>query len=59
MTIAGYDSEESIAFWTRMGEMSGGQAPAFLSTHPSNKQRIANLAAAISNAKETADRITQ
>ncbi|GHV13200.1 peptidase M48 [Spirochaetia bacterium] len=59
MTIAGYDSEESIAFWTRMGEAGGGQVPAFLSTHPSNKQRIDNLGAAISNAKEIAGRITQ
>jgi predicted Zn-dependent protease len=58
MTIAGYESEESIAFWTRMSEMSGDQPPAFLSTHPSNKQRIANLSTAISNAKETAARIT-
>ncbi|GHT90810.1 hypothetical protein FACS1894140_0090 [Spirochaetia bacterium] len=59
MIIAGYDSEESIAFWTRMGEAGGGQMPAFLSTHPSNKQRIDNLGAAISNAKEIAGRITQ
>jgi predicted Zn-dependent protease len=58
MTLAGYDSEESIAFWTRMSKMSGSQPPAFLSTHPSNKQRIANLQTAISNAKETAARIT-
>ncbi|GHV78450.1 hypothetical protein AGMMS49944_02410 [Spirochaetia bacterium] len=51
MTIAGYNSEESIAFWTRMSEMSDSQAPAFLSTHPSNKQRITNLRTAISHAK--------
>ncbi|GHV79293.1 peptidase M48 [Spirochaetia bacterium] len=57
MTIAGYKSEESIAFWTRMSEMNGSKAPAFLSTHPSNKQRVANLSESISNAKETASRI--
>lgn len=57
MTISGYNPEESIAFWTRMSEMSGSQTPAFLSTHPSNKQRIANLGEAIPNAEETASRI--
>jgi predicted Zn-dependent protease len=57
MTIAGYESEESIAFWTRMSELSESDMPAFLGTHPSNKQRIADLSEAVSNAKETAARI--
>jgi predicted Zn-dependent protease len=57
MTIAGYESEEAVAFWTRMNALSGSGTPAFLSTHPSNDQRIANLSAAIAGAKETAERI--
>jgi predicted Zn-dependent protease len=57
MTIAGYESEESIAFWTRMSEINEGNIPAFLSTHPSNTQRITNLSKAVSNAKEIAARI--
>lgn len=41
---AGYDPRESIALWERMGQMSGGGAPAeFMSTHPSHETRIAQL----------------
>ncbi len=44
---AGYDPREAIAFWTRMNELSGGGAPAgyaeWLSTHPSDETRIAEL----------------
>jgi predicted Zn-dependent protease len=42
--LAGYDPRESIPFWQRMGQLSGGQKPpAFLSTHPSDEKRIADL----------------
>ncbi len=55
MAIAGYNPEESIAFWTRMSANSGGQAPAeMLSTHPSDATRIANLKAMIPEAKAIA-----
>jgi metalloendopeptidase OMA1, mitochondrial len=41
---AGYDPRESIALWTRMGQMSGGGAPSeFMSTHPSHETRITQL----------------
>jgi predicted Zn-dependent protease len=41
---AGYDPRESIALWERMGQKSGGGAPAeFMSTHPSHETRIAQL----------------
>jgi predicted Zn-dependent protease len=42
--IAGYNPEEGAELWKRMKAKSGGQAPPeFLSTHPSNDSRIANL----------------
>ena len=44
MAIAGYDPDEAPKLWQRMKANSGGQAPPeFLSTHPSNDTRIANL----------------
>ncbi len=44
MAIAGYDPTEAAELWKRMKANSGGQAPPeFLSTHPSNDTRIANL----------------
>ncbi|HEX5149817.1 MAG TPA: M48 family metallopeptidase [Parafilimonas sp.] len=42
--IAGYDPQEAIPFWTRMSNLSKGQAPpAFLSDHPSDADRIEKL----------------
>ena len=44
MAIAGYDPTEAAELWKRMKANSGGQAPPeFMSTHPSNDTRIANL----------------
>lgn len=44
MAIAGYNPEEAAQLWMRMKANAGGQAPPeFLSTHPSNDTRIANL----------------
>jgi predicted Zn-dependent protease len=44
MAIAGYNPNEAAELWKRMKANSGGQAPPeFLSTHPSNDSRIANL----------------
>jgi predicted Zn-dependent protease len=41
---AGYDPRESVALWERMGQRSGGGAPAeFMSTHPSHETRIDQL----------------
>ena len=46
MAIAGYNPTEAAELWKRMKANSGGQAPPeFLSTHPSNDSRIANLTA--------------
>lgn len=41
--IAGYDPQESIAFWKRMSQLGGQKPPTFLSTHPSDDGRIAKL----------------
>ncbi|MEO8239813.1 MAG: M48 family metallopeptidase [Flavobacterium sp.] len=58
MAIAGYNPDDSIAFWTRMSAKSGGAGtPEFLSTHPSDATRIANLKALIPQAKATAAKV--
>lgn len=55
MAIAGYNPTESIAFWQRMSANSGGTAPPeFMSTHPSDATRIANLQRLIPIAKVNA-----
>jgi len=55
MAIAGYNPEEAPEIWKRMSAQSGGQAPPeFMSTHPSNDSRIANLTAQVPKAKEEA-----
>ena len=44
MAAAGYPPDESIAIWDRMEQATGGSSlPTFLSTHPSNSNRQANL----------------
>ncbi len=46
MARAGYDPRQSISFWQNMSQAKGGgQPPEFLSTHPSDQQRIAGLEA--------------
>lgn len=44
LAMAGYDPTQAIAFWERMSAKSGGGAPVeFMSTHPSDANRIAKL----------------
>ncbi|MBN1302739.1 MAG: M48 family metallopeptidase [Melioribacteraceae bacterium] len=44
MAMAGYDPGAAVNFWERMAEQKGGQAPPeFLSTHPSDENRIKDL----------------
>jgi predicted Zn-dependent protease len=44
MTMAGYDPAGAVGFWQRMSQGKGGQAPPeFMSTHPSDATRIADI----------------
>jgi len=55
MLMAGYNGEEAIQVWVRMGQLAQGNAPPeFLSTHPSNETRIKNLRAYLPTAREHA-----
>src|SRR6185436_1024673 len=46
MAKAGYDPSEAAAFWGRMEESAGGDAPSeYLSTHPSHGTRIEQIQA--------------
>jgi predicted Zn-dependent protease len=58
MAIAGYNVEESIVFWERMAAKSSGKSqPEFMSTHPSDATRIANLKALIPEANSIASKV--
>lgn len=44
MAMAGYDPHGAAAFWKRMmAQKQGASVPGFLSTHPSDRQRIENI----------------
>jgi predicted Zn-dependent protease len=55
MAIAGYNPENAVPFWERMGAGSGGSStPEFMSTHPSHNTRVSNLTKWIPEAKAEA-----
>lgn len=43
MAMAGYDPNQAVDFWQRMANLSKANVPEFLSTHPSDQTRIADL----------------
>ncbi|HJT61893.1 MAG TPA: M48 family metallopeptidase [Burkholderiales bacterium] len=40
---AGYDPNAAVTLWQKMGKLSGGQPPEWLSTHPPHEDRINDL----------------
>jgi predicted Zn-dependent protease len=50
MAMAGYDPNQSVAFWKRMAADSKGAPPEFLSTHPSDETRIKQIESLIPEA---------
>ena len=47
MAMAGYDPREAVGFWERMAQGKSGTPPEWLSTHPSDARRIAQINAMI------------
>lgn len=56
MAIAGYNPDSAVTFWERMAASSSSSQLEFISTHPSNEHRIANLKILIPEAKAEATR---
>ncbi|KMQ50079.1 Peptidase M48 Ste24p [Chitinispirillum alkaliphilum] len=53
MAMAGYDPRQAVPFWERMIEMRQvAEPPEFLSTHPSDQERINNIQTIIPEALE-------
>ena len=51
MAIAGYDVDKAPIFWQAMSAKGGPTIPEFLSTHPSDENRIKKIIEAIPDAK--------
>ena len=43
MTMAGYNPDKAVTFWQKMSASSSGKVPEFMSTHPSDATRIAEI----------------
>lgn len=43
LAMAGYDPNQAVTFWQRMAAASKGAIPEFMSTHPSDATRIAQI----------------
>ena len=40
MAMAGYNIDRAVEFWSKMSDSSKSAPPAFMSTHPSDQNRI-------------------
>lgn len=47
MTMAGYNPDVAVNFWKKMSAGSGSSTPEFMSTHPSDATRIADIQKAL------------
>jgi predicted Zn-dependent protease len=52
MAMAGYNPEKAVDFWQRMAAQGKTNIPQFLSTHPSDENRIKELRAFLPKAKQ-------
>ncbi len=52
MAQAGYDPNEAPDFWKRFGAMGGDKPSEFMSTHPSDQRRAADLLALMGEAEQ-------
>ena len=54
MAMAGYNPEAAVTFWERMAQakQGGGAPPEFLSTHPSDERRIADIQKRLPEARQ-------
>jgi predicted Zn-dependent protease len=52
MAMSGYDPSKAIEFWQRMQAAGGQKPPEFLSTHPSDANRIKTLQSFLPEAKK-------
>jgi len=43
MAMAGYNPDAAVTFWERMASQGGEKPPEFMSTHPSDQLRIADI----------------
>ena len=57
MAIAGYNPNDAISFWQRMSTQ-GTSAPEFMSTHPSDENRIAEMKKRLPEAMEYYNAVT-
>lgn len=52
MSIAGYNPDVALTFWQKMAASSGSKVPEFLSSHPSDQKRIADIQAKLPEVKK-------
>ncbi|MGM9758806.1 MAG: M48 family metallopeptidase [Parabacteroides sp.] len=51
MAMAGYNPDVAVTFWKKMSASGSGTTPEFMSTHPSDARRIADIQAALPQIK--------